>query len=391
MLVLHPDSRPVRLENGDESLRAQDGSIIGGRVKVERSTVMRLGGMAAALLGGSTRLDLAPSDVVQPGTQADYGTPSIHRDCVADIVSPIQYVRRNTGYYYVETVADALQLVEAASDLVGRAAMVSPGFTPTKFLTVGYALATKLPRQVVGNADFDILARVTRRLCESLRLLRELRVATQVTTSGNFAAGNRVPALGAAWNGGGGAHPLTDVFAALKTSYLPADTLVLPENAAPYFHTGNDNSIRDFVQAGGQLPRILYARSKVSNAAAAAYTWMPSGTGAVALVRTTGIWLPPYGTRWDPSQTDGEPPMEWHPNDRQTDIGTTHTLRWVGEDGMRRQKLAPGDRADRIDGVLVRVFTDDQDAGSVWVSIAHNDIEIMPSNQVGAIITGAMA
>jgi hypothetical protein len=58
------------------------------------------------------------------------------------------------------------------------------------------------------------------------------------------------------------------------------------------------------------------------------------------------------------------------------------TLRWLGEgakDGIRRH------------GLLVREFEDPGDRLSHWIVVAHDDVEIMPSNQVGAIITGALA
>jgi len=39
----------------------------------------------------------------------------------------------------------------------------------------------------------------------------------------------------------------------------------------------------------------------------------------------------------------------------------------------------------------VREFTEPQGTGSDWIVVAHDDIEVMVSNQIGAIITGALA
>jgi hypothetical protein len=61
-------------------------------------------------------------------------------------------------------------------------------------------------------------------------------------------------------------------------------------------------------------------------------------------------------------------------------IPTSLTCRWLGDaqDGERR------------DGILVRTFEDAR-TRSTWIVCAHNDAEVFISNQVGALITGAMA
>jgi len=372
------------LEGDDAIPRDSAGKILAERAGADDETT-KLTRLAARWMRGQALLDLGPGDVLEPSMQADFGIPE--SDCIGDIVSPIRFVKRSHGYYFLENVADTIQLVVAdVAASGGNPVEVQPGFTATKFTTVGRALAAKIPREVAGNADFDLKKRVLRRLVQALRLGRENRLAKLLTTSTNWAAGNRITAV-AKWNGGATANPLTDIFAALKASYLPGDTLILPEIAAQYyFSNASSTALRDYVQAYGPLPTALMARSKISYNGSPAYTWMPAGTGGVALVRTT------MHREWPlrPKNSDDKP--HWAPNDPDTDIGTTETFRWLGEDGVLAQDLSAGDKTARVDGMLVREFVDrTTPSAPTWIVVAHDDIEVMPSDQIGALITGALA
>jgi hypothetical protein len=300
-------------------------------------------------------MDLAIGDVATAATQAEFGIPT--GACVADRVSAIKYVKHQAGVWYQENVNDAIALVAASVAADGAPPEVNPGYVSTSFTTSGFALAAKLPKRLLKNADFDLKKRALRRLVNGLRLAREYRISQLLTTSTNFAAANRI-AAGSKWNGGVNPSPLTDLFSALAASVLPANTLILPEVVAQYFYSlpGTGAQVTPYVQGGGELPRILFARQKLLSGGTK-YLWAPNaGTGAVnvALVRVA--------------------------DDVETDIPTVMTFRWLCEEGSRGRV---------VDGVLVREFDGADDTS--WLVVAHNDADVIISNQVGAVITGAMA
>lgn len=302
--------------------------------------------------GRKVLMDLAIGDVATAATHADFGIPE--GDYVADKVSPVRYVKHDRGVWYPESAADAITLVLPTGNDLGSPNEVNPIFSPASFTTTGYALAARIPRLVRGNADFDLKARALFRVVEALRLGREQRVATLLTTATNWATANRVAAT-SNWNGGAGANPLGDLFNALKASYLPATTLILPENVAQSFYVQPQAStgIRDYVQADGEMPKRLYARAKKLVAGVPQYVWAPAAAANVALVRMSD----------DPKT-----------------LVTSVTLRWLGE----------GQDGEARDGILVREFFDSK-TDSDWIVAAHNDSEVFVSNQVGAVITGATA
>ncbi len=360
-LVRDLRGRPVFYLDGEVG-RDDNGKPVASRTGDDKQAI-KLAEHAAAwmrqpsgLPGRKFLLDLGLPDVATPATQADFGIPS--GDYVADIVSPVVNVKRDRGVWYPESPKDATQLVLGSASGDGGPAEINPLYSSTQFVTTGYALAAKLPRRTVANADFDLKKRATRRLVQALRLGRELRVATLLTTSANWAAGNTVAAA-AKWNGGANANTLQDMFAALKLSFLPANAIVLPEIAAQYFYQAGSGagavSIRDYVQGGGEMPRVVFARSKYQTAGVPVYTWAPALPANVALVRIA--------------------------DDPETDIGSSATFRWLGDGG------ADGERRE---GILVREF-DDENTDSHCIVVAHNDAEVIPSNLVGSLITGALA
>jgi hypothetical protein len=338
--------------------RDDSGKIIAARAS-EDSHVVKMAKSASRWMNRERKvlMDLGISDILTPETEAEYGIPVT--DAIADIVSAVKYVKHVQGVWYPEDAGQAIQPVVANASGDGQVGEMNSHWTPTTFYTVGYALAAKLPRQLVANADWDIKARALRRLVEGLRLNREIRVANLLTLSTSYAAANRIAAA-AKWNAGANNNPLYDLFKALLASYIPANTLVLSEAVEPYFYAGpsgtSPTSVRDYVQAGGKLPNVVIGRAKKSSGSSGitpAYVWGSLGT----TVNTPLVRVATPDT-----------------------IATSMTFRWLGE-------TADGETQD---GMLVRTFKDKND-DATWIIVAHSDTEVIVSSLVGSLITGSLA
>lgn len=300
-------------------------------------------------------MDLAQADVVTASTQSEFAIPP--GDFIADIASQVRPVSHDRGYWYLENVTDAVKLVEPEASVDAAPPEITPGYAKTLFTTVGYALAAKLPREVSGNADWDLKLDAVKFLTNALRLAREVRVANLLTTTGNWPSSNQVTvAAGNKWNFGTGAAPLNNLFSALADSYLPANLIVISENVAPFYYgnpatnTATITVMRDYVQSGGEMPKALFGRAKYFSGGSLVYVWGPSLPTNVPVIRSPDS------------------------------IPTSVTFRWLGEGGPD---------GERRDGMLVREYYDPRDR-SDYVVVAHNDIEVFVSNQVGALIVGAL-
>lgn len=350
LLVRDLQNNPLFYLDGDVA-RDVNGKPVATRTGDDAQALTLSDAASRWMTGRKVLMDLAIGEVATAATQADFGIPT--GDCVADIVSGVRYVTNDRGVWYPESASDAIKLVMPIASATGAPSEINPGFSPASFTTVGYALAAKIPRHVGGNADFDLKYRTLRRLVEALRLAREYRVATLLTTAANWPAANQIAAV-AKWNGGVTANPLTDMFAALAASYMPANVLVLPEKAAQFFfQNANSQAMRDYVQSGGEMPRVLFARAKYQLTNTPVYVWSPTLPTHVALVRVDGP----------------------------DSIQSTLTFRWLGADGANGEMRG---------GMLVRDYFDAQ-SDATWLVCAHNDAEVQISNQVGALITGALA
>lgn len=367
MFVRDTNGVPLFVMDGDVG-RDTSGKPILSRTGSERRSRLLSAHAAAWMTGGKLKssmnddgvvlMDLAPEDVVTPTTQGQFPIPC--QDFVADVVSQVKLVPHDRGYWYLESVTDAIKVATpTAADNGGAPVVFNPAYGKTAFTTVGYALAAKLPRDISQNADWDLKLDATRFLTYALRLAREVRVATLLTTVANWPAANQVAVGANKWNGGTAPNPLGNMFSALADSYLPANVMIVAEPVAPYFYanqfqntaTGTlQTSVRDYVQSGGEMPRILMARAKLQLAGAPAYVWAQALPYNVPVVRAPDS------------------------------IPTTVTFRWLGQDGQD---------GDTSSGMLVREYYDNRD-NSDYIVVAHNDSEVFVSNQVGAIISGAL-
>ena len=307
--------------------------------------------------------DLAPGDVASGTAARAVFAPIPPQDHIADRVSPVCMIGHDRGSWWLENVADSIQQVlELGIAAGGKPPEIAPSFVNTPFTAPGYGLSVKLPIPVATNADFDLQLIALRRVTEGLRLAREVRVAKLLLATGSWAAAN-VLAVGATakWNGGTTADPLAALFSAKATSALAATTLVMSEAVEPYFfsNTGTattGNRVRDFVQAGGTLPKVLVGRARAMAAGAPSYVW-GGGPASAVLIREV--------------------------EDPRHEIGSCRTLRWNGE--------APDGEVKGTDGFLVRRYrVGNSMTGADYVVAVHNDLEVMISNQVGSLITGAL-
>jgi len=302
-------------------------------------------------------MDLAIGDVATAKTQAEFGIDG--NDYIAEQVSPIDYVTHERGVWYTENVADSIALPLPPIAATGSPSELNPGYTSTSFVAVGYALKTSIPWRVIDNSDFDIKERATFRLCEGLKLAREYRLFLLLSNPNNWATANRIAVSAGKWNATPGvAQPLTDLFAALAASQLPVTSMILSEKVAQYFFNqqpGADQTtqVRDYVQAGGKLPNILYGAARFLSGGTN-YVWSPGTTVNVPVIRSRA--------------------------DNKT-LQTSRTFRWLGD---------TDEQSERRMGMLVREYRDDAARADVVV-VAHNDYEAMITNTIGALITGAMA
>ena len=321
-------------------------------------------------------MDLSPTDVHQPATLPIYAAGyRVCQDGIADIMSPVIPVPKQSDYYGTWNVAsDFSRKMANVSAAGGQIAEVNPGLTFTQYSAVSYALGGALPTEVQANADapFRPFTKLMQVIVDALRLERNIRVANQLETTGNWQTSLVQTILaGAQWNEGPSSNPILVLHKAIDASYMPVTGIGLSGQLWRAF-IRNPNvqkffSFKDRMDAiptpkefsdAFKLPPFYIDETKYTVGGALSFVY---GNHAVLIHQ----------------------PSEMPPTS-QMEVATASTFRWVGGE-------VPPD-GSLTGGMLVRSYFDQKRGprGSTVVICAHNDVELMTSGYVGGLLVNAL-
>jgi hypothetical protein len=323
--------------------------------------------------GRLVSMDLGIADVHTNATLPNYAAGYKIAEGVADIVSPPILVPKASDVYATwNKETDFQRKLGVVSVAGGSVAEVNPGLAFSTYTTVDYALGGFLPTEIQTNADTPIrvFPKLTQMIVDGLRLEREIRVATQQQTSGNWGS-NLVTtiAAGAQWDGGGASDPIAVLHHSIEQSFLPVTGIVWSElvehdflrnPAVQKYFTFKDmiDGLPDPQKLSStlRLPPIYTATMKYLTGGNLTYVW---GNHVVLL-----------------HQPREQPPTS------QIDVATAYTMRWIGGEAPDGSLTA---------GFLVRTYFDPKRGprGGTMVVAVHNDSEQQTSGFVGGLILNA--
>lgn len=326
--------------------------------------------------GRLVTMDLGPSEVHIEAALSNYAAGYKLADGVADEVCPVIPVAKASDKFFTWDKDDAFQ--DAEDLIVGPGATpkeINPRLSSSTYTTVPFGVAAFIPTEVQANADAPLAPEMAamRRCLNAIMLGRERRVASLLTTSGNWSGGYTSSlAAGAKWNGGASSDPIRDLYTAIESSLTPVRAVVMSErtwhdfvqNAAVQKYVASKTMVQPIAnQAGASqfsallgLPPIIIATMKgKASTSTYGYVWGNN----VALISN------------DPSA----------PRDGQT-ISTAYTFRWNG---------GGSSDGNMSGGFLVRSYFDPKRGarGGKMIVVVHNDAEVMTSVYAGGLIIGA--
>ncbi len=340
--------------------------------------------------GRLVAMDLGPSDVHVAQALTNFAVGYTQADMLADQVSGIVPVEKQSDKYYIFDPKNELQAVDGTATAGGASVPeVSFLLSSTPYATTGYALAGFLPMETLGNQDSIVNAqmRLVRTIMKKLALNRELRVKTAAFTSGNYVSAGSLKALGATekWNGGSAADPVRNIRSIVEAALAPVTNLVMSRatwhaftecpavqkytafksNAAPL--PASTSAAADQWAALLDIPKPLISDAKYLSAASTySYVW----GGSVALIHSE-----PGG------QTDG------------MSTASMKSFRFTGADSdTAKYETATGvPGVTAPSGFSVRVIFNPLRGprGGMYIVVAHNDADVFLSDLVGGLITGA--
>ena len=332
--------------------------------------------------GVKVLMDLGITDVHISSAMPNFAGGYMLEDGVADIALPIVPTSKQSDQFFIWNSGNAFTPAAVNMGAPGGSPFeISPSLSKNPYTAIEYGLASYVPTEVEANADAPLrpYEAAVDLVMNKLRMAREMRAASLLTTSANFNSNNVLALAGGAnWDGGASSDPIANIQYIMQRSYKPVTRIIMGErifqamqrNAAVrqyHAYKSGAQAMPNSEQLSSimQLPPIVVATMKYTSAAGApTYVW-PCAAGSASSV----VLL------HEPAQN---PPSDGRNN------ATGYTFRWTG---------ASAPDGTVTGGFLVRSYYDPRRGGRGGriVVVLHNDAEVVTGNILGGLITNIMS
>ncbi len=339
--------------------------------------------------GQLVKMDLGQADVHIDAALPFYASGYKLQDSFADKASPAVLVPKASDKYFEwdkdSTFRQVDSLVEGPGGTIPE---VSPSLnSSSRYSTVQYVLGAFVPTEVEANADAPLRPKLKamKKIMDAMRIAREQRVMTLLTTSGNWDS-TVVTALGATanWNGGSTSDPIANIDAAMNASLQPITGMLMNRRTWGAFYRnpgvqkyisykpgvpGTSPNPGDFTGNSGllSLPQNIYVSDMKARG------------------KTTGT----YDYIWPDGTVVFLHELPAPPSDQES-IATSYTFRWSPGSTAPDQASMLNDGSMMTNGWGVReYFANNRGArGGSMLVCTVNDAEVLTGNIVGGLLTG---
>lgn len=148
---------------------------------------------------------------------SDFATAYRNDGFIADALCPIVPVDKRSDVFFKRNRRDVSSVVNDIIGPKGRANEASYDVATGNYSVTDRGLVDFVPSQLIANADAPLDPRqlATQNLMQRLMLAREQRVASLLTTSGNYASGNTGAPSAGVWSNETASKPIEDINGAM--------------------------------------------------------------------------------------------------------------------------------------------------------------------------------
>ncbi len=338
--------------------------------------------------GRLVTMDLGQADVHIDRALSNFATGYSNAMMGADLVMPIVPVTKASDYYFEFSPDDALATVDGTQVNGGtNVPEVSPSLSNTRYQTLGYALGSFIPTEVIQNQDapLNIEMKSTRVVMDRLMLNREVRCKTVMFNKTRYTGAHLLDYSATPtkkWNGGSASDPVKDIQTLRNAALMPItdmfmdrltwDAFVTNANVQKYTaYKSSAPPLPTFDQRAMfaalldlPMPHVIESRAKDSTGAYP-YVW----AGSVVLIHRPKIDIPVDGF----------------------DIASAKTFRWVGIDENLPPGVPPLQQVGTKNGITVRSFFNPYRGkkGGTQIIVTHDDAEQFITDKVSGLIFAA--
>lgn len=205
---------------------------------------------------------IAPTNAHINAALTDFASAYQPGDMIADFVSPVILTEKKSDDFHKRLRKDVSTAVANRVGVRGKLNESTYDITTGEYKCLGYGLSGPVPLELQATADAALSVKewATKDVMVRNALCREIRVADQVMTSGNWAA-SATAAATAVWTSTSSGVPLDDIHGALESMPSKGDSLKVGACALEVFNALKRHpQIRDLHGTGqGQISRETLA------------------------------------------------------------------------------------------------------------------------------------
>lgn len=328
--------------------------------------------MDASNISNRTSDPIAPKSAHINAALSDFASAYAPPGLIADFVSPPILVDKKSDSFHKRTRKDVETLTDNRVGERGQINESSYDVSSGSYTCLGYGLKGPVSRALQATADPALSPKEFAAQDVMLKnmLQREVRVATQITTSGNWATGS-TSAAGNVWSDTTSGTPLTDVHTALEAMPATGDARRVGVCALEVFNAlSRHPQIRDLHGTGqGQIDENTLARYLRLDELYVSDAWKVTSNPGQATITRARIWLATvFAVVLVPRQL----------------MSTEQTM----FSATFRRNLGGSSN-----GILAREwFVEDEGTeGTDYVAVTHEDDEVVIQDDAGYLITSVLA
>jgi len=203
---------------------------------------------------------VSPSSVHQNATLSNMSVQYANEAYIGEQLMPVLPVGKESDTYYIYPQRERLEYPDDTLGDRGQATEIQETRSTDSYTCLPYGYSNFVAARTLANQDapLDEMVDATDAINEGLAFRRELRIATVLTTSGNFGANTQAIAAANRWDTAGGGNPIADIQTMLAGIWLGrgASDLVGYTSLAVYNVLSRNPSILDLFKYNGSSPGL---------------------------------------------------------------------------------------------------------------------------------------
>jgi len=208
--------------------------------------------------------DVGPTTVHQNATLSTISVQYANEEYIGEQLLPVAPVGKKSDVFYKYDKRSRIAYPDDTLGARGQANEVSDGRSTDSYACAARGFENYVDGETIENQDAPLneMVDLVEAINEGIAFKREQRIATVMTTAGNYGSNTSAVAAGSRWDTAGGGNPIKDIQSAMKEIWQgrgPSD-LVGFTDYDTFLVLSRHPAILDLFKYGGMTPGLASAQ-----------------------------------------------------------------------------------------------------------------------------------